>query len=169
MMVVSKPRVGKPLSEGRGLARVPTVAVLAMVVTGCASWFLNGAEEHSGAPAQYVARFTVPSCTMSDGSQGPGTAGQWYFLAQDERGPVLYELDAQGEGSVIRNWWSDEHGQNFFVWVRGSHGWVFSFPNDRSQLPTRYVFFAGTYTTQTNENGMSCWCGRKIKSNLIKE
>ena len=133
---------------------VPLLA-LSLGSTGCVSWFLNGAQEHVGAPTEYVARFTVPRCTMIDGTEAPGAAGQWYFLAQDARGLVLYELDSHGEGSAIRNWWSDEHGQHFFVWVSGSHGWVFSFPSDRSQLPTRMVFPAGSYTTSTNDDGVT--------------
>lgn len=140
-------------------------ALLALLVaiaptTGCAAWFLNGAEEHVGAPQQYVARFTAPQCTLANGSTMAGAAGQWYFLAQDERGPVLYELDQNGEGAAIRNWWLDDRGTHFFVWVSGSHGWAFTFPADRSQMPTRFVFPAGSYQMSTNANGVTIPLGQ---------
>ena len=151
------------MSMSKALIRL-LLPLLLVTSTGCVSWFLNGAEEHTGAPAQFVARFTVPQCAMADGSSGPGAAGQWYFLAQDERGLVLYELDGSGEGSAIRNWWADGRGQHFFVWVSGSHGWVFTFPADRSQLPQRLVFPAGTYTTSTNENGVTIPHGQPMAS-----
>jgi hypothetical protein len=152
----------KPPRRAAGVATAWALigAGVAAASAGCASWFLNGAVEHRGAPEQYVARFTIPECTLSDGTKGPGVPDAWYFLAQDARGPVLYELDSEGEGSEIRNWWSDARGQHFFVWVARSHGWVFSFPSDRSQLPVRFVFLAGTYTTKTNENGMTIPLGQ---------
>lgn len=141
-------------------ARALVVASLAVACSGCASWFLNGAEEHVGVPPQYVARFTVPSCTLVTGGSMPGAAGQWYYLAQDERGMVLYELDAAGEGAAIRNHWSDQRADHFFVWVSGSHGWVFSFPSDRATLPVRYVFPAGSYTTSEGPDGVTMPVGQ---------
>lgn len=123
--------------------------------SGCASWFLNGAKMHEGGPpANATARFQVNECRMiGDGSPIPPPQGQSYFLAQNPQGPVLYEIDQRGEGAAIYNYWQDERGVHFFVWVGNSHGWVYTFPHTRQETPTRWVFPAGTYTVTTAPNG----------------
>ena len=146
-------------------ATVVVLAVLCACGAGCANWFLNGATMHSaGVPQNATARFTVPSCTMSNGTPIAGPAGQSYYLAQEARGPVLYELDANGSGAAITNHWSDERGVHFFTWVSGNAGWVFTFPHSRDQLPTRWVFEAGTYGTTVMPNGATSPTGQPTAS-----
>ena len=132
----------------RGVWMRVVCAAVTLSVSGCASWFLNGAQMHEGVPRQPIARFTIPSCTMANGAPSPGPPGQWYYLVQERRGLVAYEIDASGAGAQITNHWADERGDYFFVWVAGSHGWVYSFPRDRTQLPQRIVYAAGTYQLQ---------------------
>jgi len=139
--------------------------LLSTTCTGCVSWFLNGAREHSGgAPASAIARFTVPSCrTLADGSQIAGPQDQAYFLAQEAQGPVLYEVGLDGEGAAITNHWTDESGTtHFFVWVSGSHGWVYSFPGSREELPNRYVLAGGTYEVRQRPDGVSVPVGQPL-------
>ncbi len=133
------------------------IALIAVSTSGCASWFLNGARMHEGgAPATTTARFAVPSCRMiADGSSMAGPAGQYYYLSQEATGPVLYELGGNGEGAAITNYWSDDRGVHFFTWVARSHGWVYTFPHTREQMPTRWVFPAGSYQIIQASNGAS--------------
>ena len=132
-------------------------ALLAAASAGCASWFLNGARQHQGGtPANATATFEVRSCRqLSDGADIGAPAGQRYVLAQEAQGPVLYELDQNGSGAAIYNYWQDERGVHFFVWVGRSHGWVYTFPHTRDQLPTRWVFPAGSYRVTQAPNGGS--------------
>lgn len=131
--------------------RVLTVllALTAVLAAGCASFFLKGATPHAGAPATYVARFAIPACAAAGTNAPlPGAAGQTYYLVAEPRGLVLYELDLGASGTAIHNGWADATAIHFFTWVRGSHGWLYTFPRDRTRSPTRAVYAAGTYSTQ---------------------
>lgn len=136
--------------------------VAAVVCSGCVSWFLKGATPYEGGnPPNVTARFSIPSCHMiADGSEIPPPQGQTYVLTQQAQGPVLYELDQNGKGAAIYNYWEDQRGVHFFVWVANSHGWVYTFPHSRNELPTRWVFPAGTYTVTQAPNGASMLQGQ---------
>jgi hypothetical protein len=148
------------------MVRALTVAGLAVPAAGCASWFMNGGTLHKGGPPPTAtARFSVPSCRMlSDGSEMAGPQGQYYYLSQEARGPVLYELDGRGEGAAITNYWSDERGMHFFAWVSRSHGWVYTFPPTREELPTRWVFLGGSYQVVQGPNGANMPQGQPAAS-----
>jgi hypothetical protein len=125
-----------------------TVVILATLLAGCASFFLKGATLHAGAPPAYVARFAIPTCTtVATSAQMAGPPGQTYYLVDEPRGLMLYELDLGGSGAAIYNGWSDETAIHFFAWVRSGPGWLYTFPRDRKQLPTRSSYVAGGYTT----------------------
>jgi hypothetical protein len=113
-------------------------------MSGCASWYLRGAEMADRAPATSIARYTVTSCTNVAGQTVPGPQAT-YYLSREAEGPVLYEIESNGRGARIINQWSDEAGQHFFVWVGTGPGWHYVFPGDSSQPPTRYAYDAGTY------------------------
>jgi hypothetical protein len=131
------------------LNRRIAVAIVSTLATGCTSFFLRGATPHAGAPAAHIARFAIPACTATGTNASvPGAVGQTYYLVEEKRGLVLYELDLGSSGAAIHNGWADANAIYFFTWVRGSHGWLFTFPRDRKQLPTRAVYAAGTYSTQ---------------------
>ena len=126
----------------------------ALVAAGCASWYLRGAEMADRAPANATATFTVPACANAAGQvlQAPSTT---YYLADEGRGPVLYEMEANGSGARITNTWTDAQGRHFFVWVGNGAGWQYYFPNDTTQTPIRFVFDPGTYSGDRSTPGIS--------------
>jgi hypothetical protein len=97
----------------------------------------------------YRARLSIGRCRASKTGETLDPPKADYYLSVDERGPVLYEIEASGAGAAFRNAWADEFGQHFFGWVTSSHAWEFRFPRDASQKPERLVFVKGTYTVVT--------------------
>ena len=118
--------------------------VLTFVVTGCASWFLRGAEMASRAPAAPTAVYTVPACGLTNGQVVAGPAAT-YYLAEEAEGLILYEIETNGRGARITNRWQDVSGTYFFVWVGNGPGWQYFFPSDPTLTPIRFAFDAGTY------------------------
>jgi hypothetical protein len=129
-----------------------SLSLLLVALTGCTSWFLKGAEQTSGPPSSSRAVFSAPVCTTTEGETLTG-ADVTYYLA-DEGGPVLYELDANGEGARITNTWSDELGTHFFVWVGTGPGFRFLFPSDGG-APTRFVYTARSYQGDHSQEGVT--------------
>ena len=119
-------------------------AVLA-IGSGCASWYLRGAEMASRAPTAPTAVYTVPTCGLTNGEivSGPATT---YHLAEEAEGTILYEIESNGGGARITNRWVDSNGTWFFVWVGNGPGWQYYFPADPAQPPIRLAFDAGTYS-----------------------
>lgn len=119
--------------------------LLTLVVTGCASWFLRGAEMAGRAPAAPTAIYTAPACGLNDGQVIGGPAAT-YYLAQEAEGLILYEIETNGRGARITNRWQDASGTYFFVWVGNGPGWQYFFPADPALPPIRFAFDAGTYS-----------------------
>jgi hypothetical protein len=130
----------------RWLCAARLLPLLALGTGGCAAWFMNGAEPQPSAPKNYRARLSIGPCRASKTGETIDPPKTDYYLSVDERGPVLYEIEASGAGAAFRNAWADEFGQHFFGWVTSSHAWEFRFPRDASQKPERLVFVKGTYT-----------------------
>jgi hypothetical protein len=121
--------------------RIISILLVGITSSGCASWFLKGAEQHrGGAPPGVVAIFSVPACKLAaTGETLPGPDGS-YHLASTPKGPRLYELDSSGSGSAIKNYWSDPAGHHFATYVTGKQAWEYTIPDDRRLPGTRTVY-----------------------------
>jgi hypothetical protein len=123
---------------------VPVLGALSFIAaSGCASWFLKGAEMAEQPPASPLATYQIGACTMSTGEVIAG-ANATYYVA-NEGGLVLYEMEG-GSGARITNHWTEPDGEHFFVWVARSHGWQFVFPYDPARPAVRLIYPAGTYS-----------------------
>jgi hypothetical protein len=119
--------------------------VVVLLTSGCASWYLRGAEMAGHAPATPTAVYTAPTCGLANGQVVAGPEAT-YYLAEEATGLVLYEIEASGSGARITNRWVDANGTWFFVWVGNGPGWQYYFPADASLPPIRQAFDAGTYS-----------------------
>lgn len=119
----------------------------AILIVACASSLTPGSRPAGGPPRAPIATYTVPYCeNMTSGERMTGPEGT-YFLAQEgPTGAALYEIDPSGRGVKVLNHWVDGQGDNFFAFVRGSHGWHFVIPQNRTLPGVRFVYPAGTYT-----------------------
>lgn len=114
--------------------------VAAVLLTSCVSYFLRGAKEYRGGPPPgAIASFTAKTCTTSAGKKLDGPTST-YYLANTTRGPAFYELDSNGQGSAITNYWRDAQGHHFAAYVRGRQAWEYVLPDDRSKPGVRKVF-----------------------------
>ncbi len=125
---------------------------LIATLTGCASWYLKGAEMAPSAPPSAAATFTIQACATPQGVaiDGPNVT---YYL--DESMTALYEIDnASGDGARIINGWTDATGRYFFVWVGTGPGWQYFFPNDAAQPALRMNYNARSYEGDRSTPGV---------------
>jgi hypothetical protein len=127
------------------MSRTWKVLPVLLLVSGCGTFDLAGSKAHKGVPPEAKGTWTVPACeVVADGSKAPAPTDQTYYLAQTETGPVLYELDPKGNGTAITNRWTDEQGDHFMTYLRGSFAWEYVIPASGGRgarmtyLPTRY-------------------------------
>jgi hypothetical protein len=83
---------------------------------------------------------------MTTSERMPGPDGTYFLSQEGPTGLTLYEIESNGRGVKVLNHWVDNQGDNFFAFVRGSHGWHFVIPQDRTQPGVRFVYPAGTYS-----------------------
>src|SRR5688572_28561119 len=92
-----------------------TLTPLALLLPGCASMFLNGAEiaDHDYAK-ESRANFNVAACKNADGSpaQAPETT---YHLVPKDGKTALFERSPDGSGALITNQWNAEDGAHYFT------------------------------------------------------
>jgi hypothetical protein len=138
------------------VAHMRNNALLALAIvlfsSGCASWYLRGARMTRGAPPGAMAAWVAPACTQSNGATIAGAQAN-YYLVQGPAGLELHEIEANGVGAAITNYWADQNGHNFFVWVGGSHGWHYVIPEGGQAV--RYVYNAYTYRGDTSTPGVT--------------
>ena len=130
------------------------LAVGVLVAGGSAAWagfFLQGARKAKSDPAETIVKYSVQPCVMISDGTSAGALDAEYWLFEDSGRLALYERTAPGDGSIIENHWLAEDGDHFFVWVRGSHGWEYVIPEDRSQEAVRPVYPKGTYKGKKDE------------------
>ena len=85
---------------------------LVFLICGCASTFMAGSQPHTGIPNSSSAVYKILTCQqVSDSTSIDGPKDMTYYLAETETGPVLYELDNEGKGAAITNYWKDEKYQ----------------------------------------------------------
>lgn len=126
--------------------RITLGLVALMTLSGCFSALTPGASPARRPPATAQRVWTVPQCqNLLNGAPVAGPQGT-YQLAQEAGLLVLYELDNAGRGVRITNHWTDGQGDNFFTFIRNSHGYHYIIPPNRSQPATRFVYLAGTYS-----------------------
>jgi hypothetical protein len=147
-------------------------SLLLVVIAGCASAFMAGSKPHSGdLLGNMVDTYKIPKCTSTtDGSVIDGPKDSTYHLVQTETGPVLYELDKNGEGAAITNYWKDENGMNFLTYVKTSHGWHYIVPDDKSRPAVREVYVAHTYRVRNLDGILKVTSGTPAyKCEMIKQ
>lgn len=122
------------------------------LICGCASAFMAGSQPHTGIPGNSIAVYKIPTCRhISDGSSIDGPKDTAYYLTVTETGPVLYELDSNGDGAAITNYWKDENGMNFLTYVKTSHGWQYVIPEDKTKPAVRQCYVRGTFQVENME------------------
>ncbi len=147
-------------------------SLLLFVIVGCASAFMAGSKPHSGALLGNILHaYKIPNCTtIKDGSIIDGPKDSTYNIVQTETGPVLYELDKNGNGAAITNYWKDENGMNFLTYVKTSHGWHYIVPDDKSKPAVREVYVARTYRVRSVDGVLKVTSGNPFyKCEMIKQ
>ena len=138
------------------------LALAWLTASGCANYFLHGAEPVEGAPADSEATYTAPTCVLADGSETEG-AEVTYHLREEEGGRILYEVKPDGSAARITNRWRANGGTHFFAWVGNGNGYQYFFPDD-DRPPLRYVFTGGSYDLDQEEEGVTKPAGRPAAS-----
>jgi hypothetical protein len=116
-------------------------------VTACGSMLTPGSRAVNGPPPAPLAVYSIPYCeVMASGERLSGPQATYFLEQGGTHGMSLYEIEANGRGAKIMNYWVDERGHNFFSFVKTSHAWHFVLPQDRTQPGVRFVYPAGTYT-----------------------
>jgi hypothetical protein len=113
---------------------------------------VHGGGERHGAPAQFRARLVPRDCELNGAEKQIPSPPLVYYLALDDQGPVLFELDGNSDGIAIRNRWSDATGQHFFVWISGGPAFEFSFPREPGEIPERLIYLS-PYDTAEDDHG----------------
>jgi hypothetical protein len=129
--------------------------ISALLLSACASAFMNGGTTVAAPPASPTAKFVVKACTnMANQAPVPIGGSLNYYLEETPSGPVLYEFDDKGDnGSKFTNHWVQEDGSDvFFMSVSTSHAYQYVLTKDRSQGGVRFVYPKGTYETYS-DNG----------------
>ena len=122
------------------------ILILLLLIIGCASAFMEGSQPHTGIPSSSIASYKIPTCKhVTDGSVIDGPKDYTYYLVNTTTGPVLYELDKNGKGAAITNYWKDENGMNFLTYVKTSHGWQYIIPEDKTKPAVRQAYVRGTF------------------------
>ena len=138
----------------RSSAAGKSVIVLIVFAVSSVAWagfFLKGARKAKEDPASVIAKYAIQPCVMvADGSPA-GAAAVEYWLIEEDGGVALFEREGAGKGAIIQNHWTEDDGDHFFVWVKGSHAWEYVLPGDRSEAGVRRVYPRGTYRRETDD------------------
>jgi len=133
-----------------------------------AGFFLQGAKKAKRDPSDVMVKYRIEPCVMvSDGSTA-GAPAVDYWLFEEKGKLTLYERSGPNDGSFIQNHWTENDGDHFFVWVRGSHGWEYIIPQDRRNDAVRLVYPKGTYEGETNAQGARVPVGSAMLQCVLK-
>jgi len=127
------------------------VIVLGAVSVAGAGFFLKGARKAKSDPGDVIRRYSIQPCVMITDGSPAGVAATEYWLIRDGGGIALFEREGTGDGAIIENHWTEDDGDHFFVWVKGSHGWEYVFPRDRNEDGVRLVYPKGTYKREKDD------------------
>lgn len=133
---------------------------LVFLICGCASTFMAGSQPHTGIPNSSSAVYKILTCQqVSDSTSIDGPKDMTYYLAETETGPVLYELDNEGKGAAITNYWKDENGMNFLTYVKTNHGWQYVIPENKTKPAVRQCYVRGTFRVKNVEGVLKVTSG----------
>ena len=121
--------------------------------TASAGFFLQGAKKAKRDPTEVLVKYAIQPCVVIADGSNAGMPGTEYWLIKDGAKLAMFEREAPGKGAIIENQWEEDDGTHFFVWVRGSHGWEYVVPHDRSQDGVRLVYPKGSYKRDKDAQG----------------